>query len=434
MKAAVMGVALLLAAGVAQAGDRLTPAQIAERVRPSMVLIKSGVGQATGFVVAADGRIVTTLRALVQGHGTTVVLADGREVKDLQVTSANPRHGLVVLRLPVQDLPPLALGDSAKVKPGQAVVAIGHPRTILEGQINEVRTIEPRVRLLAVSAPISPESSGGPLFDDRGELIGISTIAEKDQQQLAYGIPVNALKPMLVDDMAQPLASWLSPPTPAPRVEPQRVPHHDLAILEGCSSGQARRIVIIIDAAIDEGAPLYNKGRPQACHEVYVTAARAIERGVSGCPGPKQALREGISRASSGSWDARAWAMRHTFDGLVNVINRREAAGERNVPRYDSSLLDGCSHIDAGLVTLVLTNAIDTGAPLYDQGNAQACFYVYEAAIKKLQSELTSCQGPRNALQAGLRKAAAQQGWEKKAFALRDAFEGILIVTRTAKE
>src|SRR5215831_7427247 len=106
---------------------KLTPAEIAERTLPAMALIKTEVGLGSGFVVGADGRIATNLHVITGVKEATVVLADSREFKEIEVIAVDFAHDLVLIRVNAKGLVPLALGDSTHVQAGEPVVAIGHP-------------------------------------------------------------------------------------------------------------------------------------------------------------------------------------------------------------------------------------------------------------------------------------------------------------------
>lgn len=124
------------------------------------------------------------------------------------------------------------------------------------------------------------------------------------------------------------VASSASAPTPTGKLPPveRRVPHHALSILEGCSADDVRLLASGIDGAIDVGAPLYNAGNFAGCYHMYEGTAADLERKLGGtCTGPQRALEAGRVRAASlATPSAQAWAMRDTFDGLVDVIARSE--------------------------------------------------------------------------------------------------------------
>jgi serine protease Do len=111
-----------------------------------------------------------------------------------------------------------------------------------------------------------------------------------------------------------------------PPVE-RAVPHHTLAILDGCTDDDVRLLATGIDGAISVGAPLYNEGNFSGCYHMYEGTAADVERKLSGgCVGAGSALEAGRKRAASlEDPSAQAWAMRDAFDGLLNVIAERES-------------------------------------------------------------------------------------------------------------
>jgi len=96
---------------------------------------------------------------------------------------------------------PVKLGDSDKVAIGQRVVAIGNPlgleNTVSDGLISAIRPAEQGIKLLQVSVPLSNGSSGGPLFNLQGEVIGVVAASLQQGQSLNFAIPINEVKPRL---------------------------------------------------------------------------------------------------------------------------------------------------------------------------------------------------------------------------------------------
>jgi len=429
-------------------GWALTPDKIAEQAIPSIVLIKTATGLGTGFVVSSDGLIATNLHVIGNARQATVVLGDGREFKVIDVINYDDAHDLILLRVPTKNLAALTLGDSAKVKVGERVVAIGHPlglgNTVSDGLVSAVRKINEKLTVLQVSAPISQGSSGGPLFNEAGEVIGISTLIVTQGQNLNFGIPVNQLKALLRSGKGTPLASWKAPENKTRR----KTPVYDVSLLDGCDTERLNELRAAIDDAIKVGAPLYNDGNHEACYRVYAAAALDVNRKLANCPGPKRVLLEGVERADGiNKWVEKAWAMRDTFDGLIDVINRSSSSGgkaasgsgsgvipPRNVPQHTLALLDGCSNDHLKYVANSIIGAINVGAPLYNQGNIEACYRVYEGAILDVMRNVPACVGPGKALNAGLKEASGRTTYIDKAWALRDAFDGVLdVISRRSK-
>ena len=106
----------------------------------------------------------------------------------------------------------------------------------------------------------------------------------------------------------------------------------------------------------------------------------------------------------------------------------------RDVPTHDVAILDGCSEADLDLIERRIGEAIELGAPTYNSGDFQGCFSTYERTARDLETRLpTSCRGPTKALASGRAKAATQVRASDKAWAMRDAFDGMLDVIDRAR-
>ncbi len=101
----------------------------------------------------------------------------------------------------------------------------------------------------------------------------------------------------------------------------------------------------------------------------------------------------------------------------------------RDVPVHDVKLLDGCSTTDLKMVQKRIDDAIDVGAPAYNGGDFLGCFVTYDDAAKEIEKRLpSSCRGPQRALEDGRKKARAKTTSADQAWAMRDAFDGLLDV------
>jgi len=312
----------------------LTPADIAARALPAVVTIRTAQSLGTGFVVRPDGWIATNLHVVVGGPRVKVTLRDARELDVVEVLAASPQHDLALLRVEAHGLPVLALGDSDAMRPGDPVVAIGNPMgleaTVSNGLVSARRKVDGGVEVLQVSAPIAPGSSGGPLFNDRGEVIGIATALLEGGQNLAFGVPTRYLLPMIAQPSPMPFSEFASLIANLREASLQKtrrsVPHHPVAILDGCAQDAQRLVVKMLGEAIEAGAPLYNAHKPDACYHVYDGATSDLLRKLpASCKGPAKALGDAQRHAAQlGDPVAQAWAMRDAFDGLLDVIARKQ--------------------------------------------------------------------------------------------------------------
>jgi serine protease Do len=305
------------------------PAQIAEQAMPSVVSVVTETSLGSGFVVSPNGLVVTNLH-VVAGRSEVLVVIGGEKLPVKRIYNGDIRRDLVVLEIETKGLRALPLGDSDRVRTGEQVVAIGNPlgldHTVSNGLVSAVREVAPELTMLQISAPIAPGSSGGPLFNDRGEVIGVATGILVGGQNLNFGVPVNYLKPLL--ETPSPLsmeafAESTAEPDDSPAVKRQ-IPKHALSVLDGCKPDSIGLMVESIHSAINVGAPLYNDGDYASCYHVYEGAALDIERKLGpSCKKATRALAAGRKKASTlRESHEQAWALRDAFDGLLDVVER----------------------------------------------------------------------------------------------------------------
>jgi len=314
----------------------LTPQDIAVQVGPSVVRIQGKGSLGTGFVVRGDGWIATNLHVIAGSTSLEVRLKDGRKFPVVEVVAVDRERDVAVVRIDAKKLEPISLGER-EVSVGEPVVAIGHPLglsdTVSDGLVSGVREVREGLQVLQVSAPIAPGSSGGPLIDRDGKVIGIATAILREGQNLNFGIPVAYLRTLMESPEPQSLkalAASLEPERKLPRVT-RAVPMHSTTLLMGCGEGDLKELVGGIVRAIDIGAPLYDRGYLDACYHLYLGASLDVETKLSAsCRGPRRALRDGRQRADKLSAPgAQAWAMRDAYDGLLAVIRQKFEADSR---------------------------------------------------------------------------------------------------------
>ncbi|HEX3774903.1 MAG TPA: trypsin-like peptidase domain-containing protein [Polyangiaceae bacterium] len=309
-----------------------SPADITAHAMPAIVSVRAGDAMGTGFVVRADGWVATNFHVVRGASEISVVFANHKEFPVVEIMNANRTHDLVILRIDATALPVLAVGDSDAVRPGDAVLAIGHPLgledTVSNGLVSAVRHVHDNLDVLQVSAPIAPGSSGGPLLNDRGEVIGVATAFLTGGQNLNFGLPSKYVKEMVENphpiSMSLFSAAMVALQNQAVQAEHvgRQIPHHPPSLLNGCSDAQKLLIFKTLQDAIEVGAPLYNEGKIAACYQIYEGAAADLAQRLSGsCSGPKRALNEGRKRAAKlADPNAQAWAMRDSFDGMLELL------------------------------------------------------------------------------------------------------------------
>jgi len=157
-------------------------------------------GQGSGFIISADGTILTNAHVVKGAKEITVKLTDRREFK-AKVLGADPKTDIAVLKIEGKNLPVVALGSTNDLKVGEWVLAIGSPygfeNTVTAGVVSAKGRSLPddsAVPFIQTDVAVNPGNSGGPLFNSRGEVVGInSQIYSRTGgfQGLSFAIPID---------------------------------------------------------------------------------------------------------------------------------------------------------------------------------------------------------------------------------------------------
>ena len=167
----------------------------------------------TGFIVKEDGLIVTNAHLIGRAKKIIVKLRNKNTYQPADLVSYNQGRDIAILKINARNLKPVKLGNSSKVQIGQRVVAIGNPlgleSTISDGLISAWRTVKGGFKVLQISVPLSQGSSGGPLFNLQGEVVGVTTGSYFKGQNLNFAVPINDVKPLLAKSNLSHLRSLL---------------------------------------------------------------------------------------------------------------------------------------------------------------------------------------------------------------------------------
>ena len=204
-------VVTMLAIGIGPIASAEPIADLFERVSPAVVQVSAldgagkSVGRGSGFVFSCDSPnncvVFTNYHVIRAACALKVTFVDGRIEEVSEIVAENPRADLAILRItsPEKPLPAKIIELTGKELPrvGTRVIAIGNPKGLVnslsDGLVAGYRLRDGDKKWLQITAPISPGSSGGPVFTHDGSLVGIATASMREGQNLNFAIPESDL-------------------------------------------------------------------------------------------------------------------------------------------------------------------------------------------------------------------------------------------------
>ncbi|MCX5662143.1 MAG: trypsin-like peptidase domain-containing protein [Planctomycetota bacterium] len=216
--------------------DAAPVADLVKRNGDAVVMVKTPVGLGTGFLISDKGHLITNYH-VVEGQTRVVVTVfrpsptgyEKRELKKVHIVAIQPLRDIALLQIEPSELDgplpkPVVINPQSDVKVGDLVFAVGSPlgleRTVTQGIVSSTTRAIGHLRFIQTDAAINPGNSGGPLFNARGEVVGIVCAGAMFFQGLAFGIPATDLVDFLshrdtyLYDSSQPQngVTYLDPP------------------------------------------------------------------------------------------------------------------------------------------------------------------------------------------------------------------------------
>lgn len=160
----------------------------------------------SGFIVSKEGEILTNYHVISMADDISVKLSNGKTYK-ATIVGGDEKRDIAIIKIKAkEDLPAVKLGDSSIMRAGDWVMAIGNPigleHTVTVGVVSAMnRNLSegPFAKFIQIDCPINPGNSGGPLFNTKGEVIGVNTMIYGNAQGIGFAIPINLVKQLLPD-------------------------------------------------------------------------------------------------------------------------------------------------------------------------------------------------------------------------------------------
>ncbi len=210
LKYYISAVLLLFSSSVLAFGVREKSAsEIYENINPAIVAVDSqltdGISCGTGCIISESGTILTSAHVLEDGNDIIVTMSNGEDYKATLLKRFGENKDIALIKISVPySLKTVKMGDSAKIKVGDKVLALGNPfgfkGTLTQGIISRIDYSKNRIQ---TDAAINPGSSGGPLLNSNGEIIGINQAIYNPDNNISnigigFATPVNIIKEYLL--------------------------------------------------------------------------------------------------------------------------------------------------------------------------------------------------------------------------------------------
>jgi len=170
---------------------------------------KQAVGGGSGFIVSADGMILTNKHVVSDPEADYIVVTSDGQEHAAKILAQDEVNDLAIIKIEASGLTPVELGDSAGIQIGQTVIAIGntlgeYKNTVTRGVISGINRVvtaadgrgasEVIQEAIQTDAAINPGNSGGPLLNLAGQVIGINTAVNSEGQSIGFALPINTAK------------------------------------------------------------------------------------------------------------------------------------------------------------------------------------------------------------------------------------------------
>ena len=194
---------------------------------PAVVMIRAVKGSnetiGSGFVLSSEGIIVTNYHVVAGATEVQIKLTNGWIFSGLGVVGFDEQKDLALIKVSAPPLTQVTLGNSDALEPGERVVLIGSPQglknSVSDGMVSSLRENKDGIKIIQTTAPASPGSSGSPLLNMNGEVVGVLSFKFSQGENLNFAISANHLAAIAAHGQLIPFADLVQTPPSSPHVE-----------------------------------------------------------------------------------------------------------------------------------------------------------------------------------------------------------------------
>ena len=256
-------VCLLVSIWIPAAGFATDIPALVQKAKPAVVQIIT-LGQqnkvlktGTGFFISPDGVLLTNYHLISGGSSIMAKTPSGAVYFFKSFVSTSEIYDVAVLQFFATDVPCLTLASSSKAVEGQRVLVIGNPEG-LEGTVSDgiISAFRSGRTMIQITAPVSPGSSGSPVLDESGNVIGIATQVLKEGQNLNFAISSEVISTALRESNRINGSAQTTPqPTPNPSPTEESLEHYFLRSSRQCLDRKRYREAIKLFTTAIEANP-----------------------------------------------------------------------------------------------------------------------------------------------------------------------------------
>lgn len=284
----------------------------------------------TGFNVSNEGLVVTNLHVLAGGASSYIIIKfpyHGEFQEAVIAGVSDPQTDLALLEIKGNNLPAIDQIYKPEVEVGEKVYVIGNPQglinTLSPGILSGIRDKD-GVQLFQITAPISGGSSGGPVFNEYGEVVCVAAASHQGGQNLNFCIPIDQVEKVRRASDLQSGRIMQDKPVNAAlaKISAEIDLAQDGSLPQFEHPGEVKKSIL---AAIDEGAALFNQGDTDGCYRVYERIAKQILYTIDPTDNSNPKMQNiwrivnttrQVALRSPGSGKA-AWVLRYGFDIIL---------------------------------------------------------------------------------------------------------------------